>query len=150
MAVRCSWKAQRHWRHFYNSFFDWFLELLFHKNKGSIRLGQKPIKMIKHLKSSWGYSNVQTNVDLCLLHQIPRSYLTLQEAVIAEKQRRDGEGEVQYLTDTQLDCIVEQNPGSDIRDYEDLQTGTETCSANTFNVTVISLTFPFCTFPCTK
>ncbi|KAM8762163.1 leucine-rich repeat serine/threonine-protein kinase 1 [Acanthopagrus schlegelii] len=53
---------------------------------------------------------------------IPRSYLTLQEAVIAEKQRRDGEGEVQYLTDTQLDCIVEQNPESDIRDYEDLQT----------------------------
>lgn len=88
--------------------------------------------MIKHLKSSWCYSEVQTDVDLRLPHQIPRSYLTLQEAVIAEKQRRDGEGEVQYLTDTQLDCIVEQNPESDIRDYEDLQTGTETCSANTF------------------
>ncbi|XP_034413550.1 leucine-rich repeat serine/threonine-protein kinase 1 isoform X2 [Cyclopterus lumpus] len=53
---------------------------------------------------------------------IPRSYLTLQEAVIAEKQRRDAEGEVQYLTDDQLDRIIEQNPGSDIRDYEDLQT----------------------------
>ncbi|XP_034536413.1 leucine-rich repeat serine/threonine-protein kinase 1 isoform X2 [Notolabrus celidotus] len=53
---------------------------------------------------------------------IPRSYLTLQEAVIAEKKRREGEGEVQYLTDTQLDCIIEQNPGSDIRDYEDLKT----------------------------
>nr|XP_046247302.1 leucine-rich repeat serine/threonine-protein kinase 1 isoform X2 [Scatophagus argus] len=53
---------------------------------------------------------------------IPRSYLTLQEAVIAEKQRRDAEREVQYLTEAQLDCIVEQNPGSDIRDYEDLQT----------------------------
>lgn len=53
---------------------------------------------------------------------IPRSYLTLQEAVIAEKQRRHAEGEVQYLTDVQLDNIIKQNPGSDIRDYEDLQT----------------------------
>lgn len=60
------------------------------------------------------------------LNQIPRSYLTLQEAVIAEKQSRDAEGEVQYLTEAQLDQIVEQNPGSDIRDYEDLQTGTGT------------------------
>ncbi|XP_070704804.1 leucine-rich repeat serine/threonine-protein kinase 1 [Pempheris klunzingeri] len=53
---------------------------------------------------------------------IPRSYLTLQEAVIAEKQKRDAEGEVQYLTDDQLERVIEQNPGSDIRDYEDLQT----------------------------
>ncbi|TKS70402.1 Leucine-rich repeat serine/threonine-protein kinase 1 [Collichthys lucidus] len=53
---------------------------------------------------------------------IPRSYLTLQEVVIAEKQRRHAKGEVQYLTEAQLDCIVEQNPESDIRDYEDLQT----------------------------
>ncbi|XP_029946629.1 leucine-rich repeat serine/threonine-protein kinase 1 isoform X3 [Salarias fasciatus] len=53
---------------------------------------------------------------------IPRSYLTLQEAVLAEKRRRDAEDEVQYLTDVQLDAIIEQNPGSDIRDYEDLQT----------------------------
>ncbi|XP_069384545.1 leucine-rich repeat serine/threonine-protein kinase 1 isoform X2 [Paralichthys olivaceus] len=53
---------------------------------------------------------------------IPRSYLTLQETVRAEKQRRDDEGDVQYLTDAQLDHIIEQNPGSDIRDYEDLQT----------------------------
>uniref|UniRef100_A0A3B5BEW0 non-specific serine/threonine protein kinase n=1 Tax=Stegastes partitus TaxID=144197 RepID=A0A3B5BEW0_9TELE len=53
---------------------------------------------------------------------IPRSYLTLQEAIIAEKQRRQAEGEVQYLTDVQLDNIIKQNPGSDIRDYEDLQT----------------------------
>ncbi|KAM8889549.1 leucine-rich repeat serine/threonine-protein kinase 1 isoform 3-T3 [Synchiropus picturatus] len=52
---------------------------------------------------------------------IPRSYLMLQEAVLAEKQRRAGEGEVQYLTDVQLESIIEQNPGSDIRDYEDLQ-----------------------------
>ncbi|TDH16768.1 hypothetical protein EPR50_G00001400 [Perca flavescens] len=53
---------------------------------------------------------------------IPRSYLTLQEAVIAEKQRRDAEGEVQYLTNDQLEAIIQQNPESDIRDYEDLQT----------------------------
>ncbi|KAM9765342.1 leucine-rich repeat serine/threonine-protein kinase 1 [Menidia menidia] len=53
---------------------------------------------------------------------IPRSYLNLQEAVKAEKQRRDSEGEVQYLTDSQLDSVIELNPGSDIRDYEDLQT----------------------------
>ncbi|XP_041840522.1 leucine-rich repeat serine/threonine-protein kinase 1 isoform X2 [Melanotaenia boesemani] len=53
---------------------------------------------------------------------IPKSYLVLQEAVIAEKKRREAEGEVQYLTDTQLNSIIEQNPGSDIRDYQDLQT----------------------------
>uniref|UniRef100_A0A667WS42 non-specific serine/threonine protein kinase n=1 Tax=Myripristis murdjan TaxID=586833 RepID=A0A667WS42_9TELE len=53
---------------------------------------------------------------------IPRSYLMLQEAVIAERQRRGAEDEVQYLTDSQLDRVIEQNPGSDIRDYEDLQT----------------------------
>uniref|UniRef100_A0A3P8VNF9 non-specific serine/threonine protein kinase n=1 Tax=Cynoglossus semilaevis TaxID=244447 RepID=A0A3P8VNF9_CYNSE len=52
---------------------------------------------------------------------IPRSYLTLQEAVMAEKQRRDSEDEVLYLTEVQLDRLIEQNPGSDIRDYEDLQ-----------------------------
>ncbi|XP_028999543.1 leucine-rich repeat serine/threonine-protein kinase 1 isoform X2 [Betta splendens] len=53
---------------------------------------------------------------------IPKSYLTLQEAVIAEKCRRDHEGDVQYLSDVQLDGIIEQNPDNDIRDYEDLQT----------------------------
>ncbi|KAG9352283.1 hypothetical protein JZ751_020696 [Albula glossodonta] len=53
---------------------------------------------------------------------IPKSYLVLQDAVIAEQQRRDAADEVQYLTDTQLDQVIEQNPGSDIKDYEDLQT----------------------------
>ncbi|KAF7666866.1 hypothetical protein LDENG_00091190 [Lucifuga dentata] len=53
---------------------------------------------------------------------IPKSYFTLQETVIAEKQWRDAEGEVQYLTDAQLEQIIQQNPGNDIRDYEDLQT----------------------------
>uniref|UniRef100_H3CMJ3 non-specific serine/threonine protein kinase n=1 Tax=Tetraodon nigroviridis TaxID=99883 RepID=H3CMJ3_TETNG len=53
---------------------------------------------------------------------IPRSYLTLQKAVVAEKQKRAAQGEVQYLTESQLQIIVEQDTGSDIRDYEDLQT----------------------------
>ncbi|KAK3561718.1 hypothetical protein QTP86_012606 [Hemibagrus guttatus] len=53
---------------------------------------------------------------------IPKSYLTLQEAVLAEHQRRDAEDEVQYLTDLELEQIIEQSPGSDIKDYEDLQT----------------------------
>lgn len=57
--------------------------------------------------------------------QIPKSYLTLQEAVLAECQRRDAEDEVQYLTDLELEQIIEQSPGSDIKDYEDLQTGNE-------------------------
>ncbi|KAJ1069628.1 hypothetical protein K5549_006212 [Capra hircus] len=39
---------------------------------------------------------------------IPRSYLSLQEAVLAEQQRRSEQ-------------LVDQMPGSDIRDYEDLQ-----------------------------
>ncbi|XP_056135379.1 leucine-rich repeat serine/threonine-protein kinase 1 [Lampris incognitus] len=52
---------------------------------------------------------------------IPRSYLSLQEAMRAEQERRKAEDEVQYLTDAQLDWIFEQNPKSDIRDYEDLQ-----------------------------
>lgn len=64
------------------------------------------------------------------LPQIPRSYLTLQKAVLAENQRRAAQGEVQYLTESQLQTIVEQDPGSDIRDYEDLQTGIRTSSAN--------------------
>ncbi|XP_029701634.1 leucine-rich repeat serine/threonine-protein kinase 1-like isoform X2 [Takifugu rubripes] len=53
---------------------------------------------------------------------IPRSYLTLQKAVLAEKQRRAAQGEVQYITESQLQTLVEQDPGSDIRGYEDLQT----------------------------
>ncbi|XP_035387696.1 leucine-rich repeat serine/threonine-protein kinase 1 isoform X1 [Electrophorus electricus] len=52
---------------------------------------------------------------------IPRSYLMLQEAVLAERYRRDAADEVQYLTDLELDQVIEQNPSSDIKDYEDLQ-----------------------------
>ncbi|KAJ8247618.1 hypothetical protein GJAV_G00248350 [Gymnothorax javanicus] len=52
---------------------------------------------------------------------IPKSYLVLQDAVIAERQRREADDEVQYLTDLQLELIIDQNPGSDIKDYEDLQ-----------------------------
>ncbi|XP_012588205.1 PREDICTED: leucine-rich repeat serine/threonine-protein kinase 1 isoform X2 [Condylura cristata] len=52
---------------------------------------------------------------------IPRSYLSLQEAVLAEQQRRSLEDDVQYLTDRQLEQLVEQTPDNDIKDYEDLQ-----------------------------
>ncbi|XP_036699621.1 leucine-rich repeat serine/threonine-protein kinase 1 isoform X6 [Balaenoptera musculus] len=52
---------------------------------------------------------------------IPRSYLSLQEAVLAEQQRRSLSDDVQYLTDRQLEQLVEQMPGNDIKDYEDLQ-----------------------------
>lgn len=63
-----------------------------------------------------------TKVPLCN-PQIPKSYLLLQDAVMAERQRRDAEDEVQYLTDLELEKIIEENPASDIKDYEDLQTG---------------------------
>ncbi|XP_073657435.1 leucine-rich repeat serine/threonine-protein kinase 1 isoform X4 [Tursiops truncatus] len=52
---------------------------------------------------------------------IPRSYLSLQEAVLTEQQRRGLSDDVQYLTDRQLEQLVEQIPGNDIKDYEDLQ-----------------------------
>ncbi|XP_038602280.1 leucine-rich repeat serine/threonine-protein kinase 1 isoform X2 [Tachyglossus aculeatus] len=52
---------------------------------------------------------------------IPRSYLSLQEAVIAEQQRRNQADDVQYLTDKHIEQIIEQTPGNDINDYEDLQ-----------------------------
>lgn len=55
--------------------------------------------------------------------QIPRSYISLQEAVLAEQQRRRLGDQVQYLTDRQLEQLVEQTPGNDIKDYEDLQSG---------------------------
>lgn len=74
----------------------------------------------------WKSAAFFTFVFLYVVCQIPRSYLILQEAVIAEKKRRHAEGEVQYLTEAQLLSIIEQNPESDIRDYEDLQTGTQT------------------------
>ncbi|KAI2662978.1 Leucine-rich repeat serine/threonine-protein kinase 1 [Labeo rohita] len=53
---------------------------------------------------------------------IPKSYLILQEAIKAERVRRDETDEVQYLTDSELEQIIEQSPASDIKDYEDLQT----------------------------
>ncbi|RVE74987.1 hypothetical protein OJAV_G00027490 [Oryzias javanicus] len=53
---------------------------------------------------------------------IPKSYLVLQKAVREEKQRRDADGQVQYLSEAQLDAIMKQNSDSDIKDYEDHQT----------------------------
>ena len=51
--------------------------------------------------------------------------------MLAESRRRDSEDEVQYLTAAQLDQVMEQNPESDIRDYEDLQSGGEGASSTT-------------------
>uniref|UniRef100_UPI00398E8825 leucine-rich repeat serine/threonine-protein kinase 1 n=1 Tax=Pristiophorus japonicus TaxID=55135 RepID=UPI00398E8825 len=53
---------------------------------------------------------------------IPRSYFNLLNAVLKEQQRRSDNNEVQYLTDTQLEEIVQQTPDNDIKDFEDLQT----------------------------
>ncbi|XP_024117548.1 leucine-rich repeat serine/threonine-protein kinase 1 isoform X3 [Oryzias melastigma] len=53
---------------------------------------------------------------------IPKSYLVLQKAVREEKQRREADGQVQYLSEAQLDAIMKQNSDSDITDYEDRQT----------------------------
>uniref|UniRef100_A0A8B9NVW3 non-specific serine/threonine protein kinase n=1 Tax=Apteryx owenii TaxID=8824 RepID=A0A8B9NVW3_APTOW len=53
---------------------------------------------------------------------IPRSYLSLQEAVLTEQHRRSQNDDVQYLTDRQIELMIEQTPGNDIKDYEDLQT----------------------------
>ncbi|XP_062819072.1 leucine-rich repeat serine/threonine-protein kinase 1 isoform X1 [Anolis carolinensis] len=52
---------------------------------------------------------------------IPRSYLSFQAAVIAEQQSRSQSDDVQYLTDKEIEQIIEKNPGNDIKDYEDLQ-----------------------------
>lgn len=43
--------------------------------------------------------------------------------MLAEQQRRSLGDEVQYLTDRQLEQLVEQTPSNDIKDYEDLQSG---------------------------
>lgn len=52
---------------------------------------------------------------------VPRSYLSLQEAVLAEQQRRRREDAVQYLTDRQLEELLQQTPDNDIAEYDDLQ-----------------------------
>ncbi|XP_063044904.1 leucine-rich repeat serine/threonine-protein kinase 1 isoform X2 [Engraulis encrasicolus] len=67
-------------------------------------------------------SNTAASCQRLVGRLIPKSYLTLQEAVLAERLRRDSEDEVQYLTDQQLEQVIDQNPTSDIKDYEDMQT----------------------------
>ncbi|XP_060116064.1 leucine-rich repeat serine/threonine-protein kinase 1 [Heteronotia binoei] len=52
---------------------------------------------------------------------IPRSYLRFRNSIIAEQQGRSQSDSVQYLTDKEIENIVEQTPGNDIKDYEDLQ-----------------------------
>lgn len=68
--------------------------------------------------------------------QIPRSYLSLQEAVLAEQHRRSQNDDVQYLTDRQIELIVEQTPGNDIKDYEDLQTGRSEQTSNFLEISM--------------
>ncbi|CAL9701299.1 unnamed protein product [Knipowitschia caucasica] len=53
---------------------------------------------------------------------IPQSYIRVKDAVIVEKVRRRSEGQVQYLTDAQLESLVLQSPESDLCEYEDLPT----------------------------
>lgn len=43
--------------------------------------------------------------------------------MLAEQQWRSQADDVQYLTDRQLEQLVEQTPDNDIKDYEDLQSG---------------------------
>ncbi|KAH0620056.1 hypothetical protein JD844_014594 [Phrynosoma platyrhinos] len=54
------------------------------------------------------------------------SYLSLQVSIIDEQQRRSQSDNVQYLTDKEIEEIVEKTPGNDIKDYEDLQAETGT------------------------
>ncbi|XP_063170359.1 leucine-rich repeat serine/threonine-protein kinase 1 [Candoia aspera] len=52
---------------------------------------------------------------------VPRSYLSLQVSVIIEQQRRSQNDSVQYLTDKEIQEIIEKTPANDIKDYEDMQ-----------------------------
>lgn len=72
---------------------------------------------------SWLPALVLRDPPTAICPQIPRSYLSLQEAVLAEQQRRSQGDNVQYLTDRQLEQLVGQTPDNDIKDYEDLQSG---------------------------
>ncbi|XP_053128852.1 leucine-rich repeat serine/threonine-protein kinase 1 isoform X2 [Hemicordylus capensis] len=57
----------------------------------------------------------------CNMKDVPRSYLSLQEAILAEQLSRSQNDNVQYLTDKEIEQIIEKTPGNDIKDYEDLQ-----------------------------
>ncbi|KAI4891045.1 hypothetical protein NFI96_008640 [Prochilodus magdalenae] len=81
-------------------------------------VGEQPMSPEEQLEAAFKWRRVGDEGT-----SIPKSYLMLQEAVLAEQQRRDSVDEVQYLTDLELDQIIELSPGSDIKDYEDLQTG---------------------------
>ncbi|XP_026565039.1 leucine-rich repeat serine/threonine-protein kinase 1 isoform X1 [Pseudonaja textilis] len=52
---------------------------------------------------------------------VPRSYLSLQVSVTIEQQRRSQNDSVQYLTDKEIQGIIEKTPANDIKDYEDMQ-----------------------------
>ncbi|XP_064192700.1 leucine-rich repeat serine/threonine-protein kinase 1 isoform X1 [Anguilla rostrata] len=70
-----------------------------------------------YMKDTNGSSSCQKVVG----RLIPKSYLVLQDAVMAERERREADDEVQYLTDLQLEQVIHQDPGSDIKEYEDPQ-----------------------------
>ncbi|KAG8145150.1 hypothetical protein E2320_013516 [Naja naja] len=52
---------------------------------------------------------------------VPRSYLSLQVSITIEQQRRSQNDSVQYLTDKEIQGIIERTPANDIKDYEDMQ-----------------------------
>ncbi|XP_039215029.1 leucine-rich repeat serine/threonine-protein kinase 1 isoform X3 [Crotalus tigris] len=52
---------------------------------------------------------------------VPRSYLSLQVSITIEQQRRNQNDSVQYVTDKEIQGIIEKTPANDIKDYEDMQ-----------------------------
>ncbi|XP_051969455.1 leucine-rich repeat serine/threonine-protein kinase 1 [Xyrauchen texanus] len=79
-------------------------------------------RLLFHVACSMKDISNPANCNKFVGRLIPKSYLILQEAIIAEHMRRDAADEVQYLTDSQLEQIIENSPASDIKYYEDLQT----------------------------
>ncbi|ETE65936.1 Leucine-rich repeat serine/threonine-protein kinase 1, partial [Ophiophagus hannah] len=64
---------------------------------------------------------------------VPRSYLSLQVSVTIEQQRRSQNDSVQYLTDKEIQGIIEKTPANDIKDYEDMQSEINALSAKELN-----------------
>ncbi|XP_067827754.1 leucine-rich repeat serine/threonine-protein kinase 1 [Heptranchias perlo] len=79
-------------------------------------------KLIFHVACSMKDTGSLTASQKLVGRLIPRSHVNLRNAVLKEQQRRSYSNEVQYLTDQQLEEIVQQTPDNDIKDFEDLQT----------------------------
>ncbi|XP_077420975.1 leucine-rich repeat serine/threonine-protein kinase 1 [Vanacampus margaritifer] len=71
---------------------------------------------LKKLIQQVALSMKDTGARKLLGRMIPGSYVRLQEAAAAERRRRHAEGEVQFLTEAQL----ERHAGTDIAHYRDL------------------------------